>query len=384
MKAAFSDGGARTTMGLPSSRSSRRLLFLIGQLGLGGSERQLFCLLERIDKSRFEIAVFVWNFRQDDPYVARIKALGVPLFGSPSRVSRLSKMQMFRQFVRQWRPNVIHSYSFHTNFAASWATVGTKAIAFGSVRSDFARAKKNCGLMLGILSAVWPRSQIFNSVAAADDVRRSRSFFVPGKVFVVCNGLDLERYRMVTMPNGKETCIAGVGSLMSEKRWDKLLLAGCELKKRKLDCVIRIAGDGPMRGFLEQQAQELGMAAQIKFLGSIDNIPQFLSNVRFLVHTSDTEGSPNAVMEAMACGRAVVATDAGDVRHLVEDGKTGFVVRRGDDATLVERMVTLITDQDLCRSMGEAGRAKAVREFGLDRLVADTFDAYRAAGWRDA
>jgi glycosyltransferase involved in cell wall biosynthesis len=89
-------------------------------------------------------------------------------------------------------------------------------------------------------------------------------------------------------------------------------------------------------------------------------------------------------MEAMACGRAVVATDAGDVRHLVEDGKTGFVVRRGDDATLVERMVTLITDQDLCRSMGEAGRAKAVREFGLDRLVADTFDAYRAAGWRDA
>jgi L-malate glycosyltransferase len=383
MKAVFSDVGARTTIGFSSSHLSSRLLYLIGQLGLGGSERQLYCFLERLDRSRFQTVVFVWDYRQDDPYVARIKALGVRLLGPPSGVSRLSKMKMFRQFIRQWRPNVVHSYSFHTNFAASWATVGTKTIALGSVRSDFARAKKNCGLMLGTLSAVFPRSQIFNSVTAADDARRSRSFFVPGQLFVVCNGLDLQRYPMMPMPNEQQTCIAGVGSLMPEKRWDKLLLAGCELKKRKLDCFIRIAGDGPMHGCLEQLAQELGIAAQVKFSGSIDNIPEFLSNVRFLVHTSDTEGCPNAVMEAMACGRAVVATDAGDVRHLVEDGKTGFVVRRGDDATLVERMVKLITHPDLCRSMGEAGRAKAEREFGLDRLVADTLAAYRAAGWEE-
>jgi glycosyltransferase involved in cell wall biosynthesis len=60
-------------------------------------------------------------------------------------------------------------------------------------------------------------------------------------------------------------------------------------------------------------------------------------------------------MEAMACGRAVVATDAGDVPSLVEDGKTGFVVARGDEATLLARMATLMTDPDLCQRMGEAG-----------------------------
>lgn len=85
----------------------------------------------------------------------------------------------------------------------------------------------------------------------------------------------------------------------------------------------------------------------------------------------------------MACGRAVVATDAGDIPTLIDHGKTGFVVRRGDDATFVERMVNLIADRDFCRRMGEAGRAKAVREFGLDRLVKENFKAYQRAGWND-
>jgi glycosyltransferase involved in cell wall biosynthesis len=84
----------------------------------------------------------------------------------------------------------------------------------------------------------------------------------------------------------------------------------------------------------------------------------------------------------MACGRAVVATDVGDIPDLVEDGKTGFVVPRENQALLVTRMATLLTDRDLCRRMGEAGRAKAGWEFGLGRLVSETLAVYKAAGWR--
>ncbi len=111
--------------------------------------------------------------------------------------------------------------------------------------------------------------------------------------------------------------------------------------------------------------------------------PELLAQAKFLVNTSSVEGCPNVLIEAMACGRAVVASDAGDVPILVENGETGFVLNQGEDRGLVERMATLIWDRELCRCMGNAGRAKAEREFGLPRLVSETFNAYKAAGWKD-
>jgi glycosyltransferase involved in cell wall biosynthesis len=134
---------------------------------------------------------------------------------------------------------------------------------------------------------------------------------------------------------------------------------------------------------LERESQERGVNTHVEFVGHSNNIPHLLANATFLAQSSDFEGYPNVIMEAMACGRAVVATNVGDVAGLVEDGRTGFVVRRRDDAMLIDRMIMLLTNRDLCRRMGEAGRAKAERIFDLDRLVTETFQAYRAAGWKD-
>jgi glycosyltransferase involved in cell wall biosynthesis len=85
----------------------------------------------------------------------------------------------------------------------------------------------------------------------------------------------------------------------------------------------------------------------------------------------------------MACGRAVVGTDAGDIPHLVENGKTGFVVAKEDEATLATRIAALLQDHDLCRRMGEAGRSKAEQAFGLNRFQSEILAAYRAEGWVD-
>jgi glycosyltransferase involved in cell wall biosynthesis len=156
------------------------------------------------------------------------------------------------------------------------------------------------------------------------------------------------------------------------------------LKQRGLDFLVRLVGDGSLHKSLKQRAQALGITESVEFMGHRDDIPGLLTDATFLVHTSDSEGCPNVVMEAMACGKAVVATDVGDTSAVIEDQKTGFVVRRGDEAALVERMAMLIADRELCRRMGEAGRLKAEREFGLERLVSETLVAYRAAGWKDS
>src|SRR6266849_4357494 len=325
-------------------RMNCRFLYLVGQLTPGGLERQLCYLLQAMDRGHYQPAVAVWNFSETDVYVFRIRALNVPVYALPYTPSASAKLRAFGHLVRQLEPEVVHSYTFYTNFAAYWGVRGTRAVVVGSVRSDFTLAKKDAGPWLGGLSARWPRDQICNSSSAAETCRLSRSFFVPKRLSVVCNGLDLERFRSAPPAVGERVRIVGVGSLVPVKRWDRLLRVAVELKQSGFDCLIQIAGDGRLRGLLEQQARDLGVTDCIEFLGYTENIPGLLADARFLVHTSDSEGCPNVVMEAMACGRAVVATDVGDVPSLVEDGKTGFIVPRGDEATLLARMVTLITD----------------------------------------
>jgi glycosyltransferase involved in cell wall biosynthesis len=278
---------------------------------------------------------------------------------------------------------VIHSYSSYTNFAAWWAALGTQAVAVGALRSDFFEALKDNGRWLGRMSARWPRTQIFNNLAAADIVQRLKSPFTPAQLFVVRNGIDLQHFRARPLSTTGQACILGVGSLLPVKRWDRLLGAAHTLKRQGLDFRVRIVGDGPLHESLRQLAQSLGIADCVEITGYREDIPELLAEATFLVHPSDSEGCPNVVMEAMTCGRAVVASNVGDTAAVVDDNITGFLVPRGDDSMLAERMVTLIVDRGLCCRMGGAGRLKAEREFGVDRLVSETLAVYRAAGWKD-
>jgi len=361
-----------------------RLLYVVGRLHTGGLERQLYYLLRSMDRERYKPAVAAWNFSEQDLYVGRIRELGVPVYSFPNEASGFEKLGAFRDLVGQLEPEVVHSYSFYTNFSAHWAARGRRIVAVGSVRSDFLWAKTETGPCLGRLSAYYPRHQIFNSYSAAQTVSAMRSPFVPRHFFVVRNSIDFEHFHDLPLQTNGPACILGVGYLLPIKRWERLLLAAQALKLQGLNCLIRIAGDGPLRNDLEDKSRALGLAPSVTFLGHIDKIHDLLAEATFLVHTADSEGCPNAVMEAMACGRAVVATDAGDIPMLVENGKSGFVVGHHDKAALVERMATLISDRELCRSMGQLARAKAEREFGLGRLVEETLAVYRSAGWREA
>jgi len=359
-----------------------RILYVVGQLGLGGLERQLWYLLRTMDRSRYTPAVVVWNFSPDDRYVHELRALGVPVCSFSAGTSRVVKLRSFRRLAAQLNPEVIHSYSFYTNFAAYWVGLHVKAVTLGSVRSDFIFDKMDADPWVGRLSARWPRHQIFNSVSGAETAGRG-GLFSPKQIYVVRNGLDLDRFRSVNRSAVGNVRIAGIGSLLHLKRWDRLLRIIQQVKQAGCECTMRLAGEGPERRSLEKQAHDLGISSWVEFMGTTHDVPGLLEESRLLVHTSDTEGCPNVVMEAMACGRPVVATDVGDIPWLIDDGKNGFVVPRGDEAAFAERVVRLLCDEDLCHRMGLAARRKAEQEFGLGRLVRETLAAYRAAGWKD-
>lgn len=360
--------------------TASRILYVVGQLRAGGLERQLWYLLKTLDRECYRPAVAVWRFREDDFYVGRLRELGVPIHFPPPGATGLAKLVWIRRLAKQLRPEVIHSYSFHTNFGAWYAARGTRAIAVGSVRSDFGWALRGSGCLLGRLCARWPRLQVFNSAAAAEKARGYNSRFVPERILVVRNGIDLDYFRATPPPNSSPAVVLGIGSLAPVKRWDRLLGAGRRLIGKGFDLVIKIAGDGPLRGDLLNRARCLGIADRVELVGRSDDIPALLATALVLAHPSDSEGCPNVLMEAMACGRAVVASDVGDTRWIVDEGTTGFVVPKTDENVLVERLGRLLSNRRLCVEMGKAGRLKAERLFGLDRLLSETLAVYRAAG----
>lgn len=365
-------------------RRHSRLLYVVGQLGLGGLERQLYYLLANLDHARYQPAVVVWNLNPTDKYYRNIEELGIPIYGFPADQSPLSKLRALRDLAQEVAPEVIHSYGFHTNFAAYYAAWGTGALAIGSLRSDFMSAKREGGVVRGALNARWPVCHISNSLTSAEAAKRVFGLFTPKQIFVVRNALDLKQFKCPRVTSKKRDYMAGVGSLLAVKRWERVLrvvqilttVAGEDIR-------FRIAGDGPLRPVLEKLAADLGISEVVEFCGAVYDIPTFLSRAKFLVHTSESEGCPNAVMEAMACGLPVVAMEAGEIPYLVEDGRTGFVVPQGDETLFGERISQLLADNELCLRMGFAACEKAKREFTLERLVSQTLKAYRSAGWRE-
>src|SRR6185295_7581303 len=182
----------------------------------------------------------------------------------------------------------------------------------------------------------------------------TRGRLLAGQVLVVRNGLDVSTF--VCDPRLPErTHVVGAGRLVPQKRWDLLVSAVQRVTAAGHDVHVTVAGEGPLGGELEALARRLGVADRVRFMGLSRDVPQLLAGASFLVLASDYEGCPNVVMEAMACGRAVVATEAGDVPYLVEDGVTGFVVRPGDLDGLVARMTALARSPELGARMGRAG-----------------------------
>lgn len=364
------------------SNESCRILLIAGQLGGGGLEQQLCYLLQAMDHKVCRPGLVVWNYDESEVNVRKVRDLGVPIWGYPTSASSYWKMMKLIRLARRLKPQIIHSYGFFTNFAAYCAARASQAIPLGSVRGEIDLSLSETRPILGRLSAAFPPDQISNSNAAAKLANKPRSWFKPRTMIVVPNALDLMKFQDAPLPTGRPIHLLGIGSLIPLKRWDRLLQIGRELRQRNLPCVVEIAGDGPLRRELESQATRMGIADMVHLLGYRRDIPDLIVRARAVIHTADNEGSPNAVMEAMASGRPVIATDVGDVSRLIENGKTGFVVPREDTELLIKRVVEVVTDDALAARLAAAARNYAQREFQLPRLAERTIEAYRSTGWK--
>jgi glycosyltransferase involved in cell wall biosynthesis len=202
--------------------------------------------------------------------------------------------------------------------------------------------------------------------------------FPESRVAVIPNGVDVERFAPGThsahvrqeLVVGPTTPLVGVLAALRPEKNHELFLA---MAKRVVgvvpDAVFVVIGDGPRRAELERLAGELGVAQSVRFLGNRDDIPEVLGALDVLTLTSHNEANPVSILEGMACGKPVVATNVGSVAQSVHEGRTGHLVPAGDEALLADRVAGLLLDPLRARAWGAEGRKHVVETASLDVMV---------------
>ena len=197
-----------------------------------------------------------------------------------------------------------------------------------------------------------------------------------GKVWVIHNGLDIERFEVLrhamressSSSRAPNITVAVVANLRPEKGHTVFLEAARLLNLKFPKVRFIIAGKGSMKEDIEMRIRKLGLAQSVNMVGEVENIPAFLAAVDIAVLPSKNEGLPNSVMEAMASSLPVVGTNTGGTAELIIDGLTGYVVQPGDSATLADRIGMFCEDPELRIKMGEAGFRRIHHHFTVKNM----------------
>ena len=351
-----------------------RICLLAGTLGQGGAERQLSYIASALKSSGAEVLVL--TVTSGEVWESRLQAIGVPVQFVGASASRLKRLLAVARAVKRFRPTLVQSQHFYMNSYASLVARLFRLHAIGAVRGDGFFDLRDCG-RLGKLCLNLPHKLAVNSRAA---IRNLTSLGChPERLHHFPNVIDLARFPLGHGMNGSPATILGVGRFTAEKRFDRFLRVIALLKQRSGAAFrVTIAGDGPLRLEMEKLARSLGLSDTVKFCGDVPDIQSLYRQAHILLFTSDYEGTPNVVMEALASGLSVVATAVGDVPDLIQDGSTGFLVEPNDESALADRLKVLLQDRSLRSDMSRRGRAFVETHHSLDLLPAQLEALYRA------
>lgn len=383
-------------------RPPRTSLVITG-LGQGGAETQLVALSRHLASRgwRTEVVSLLPPARhaaETRRFVAELQSLGIPVW-SPGITSRTAPVRGLWALLTHWRarrPDMLCTFMFHANVVGR--LVGRLArvpVVVSSVRNERFGPRWRERLeaaTAGLCDVTVVNSEaVAASLAARGVVRRDRCRVIP-------NAVDFARFpprapatraamrEQLGLPHDAFVWLA-VGRLYPHKDHAALLRAVTRLRERHPSMRLAIAGDGPLRRVLRRQTCELSLGERVHWLGLRDDVPELLAASDAFVLPSRWEGSPNAVLEALAAAVPVTGTDVGGVRELIEDGRSGFIVPPGDVAALATAMERLMRLPAEARArMGRRGRHWVRQRHDASdvleqwrRLLSDAWAA-RAAG----
>lgn len=363
-----------------------KVLHVVTGLAQGGAERQLFLLLEGLNRERYKPVVLVRHASRRDFWTGPIRALGVPVVEIPGERSFLRRFWRMWYEARRLKPDLLQGWTLWTN--PQMAVMGRLAgvpVSVGSLRCNLYRAGRG-GLERWIttrgLSCI-----VANSSRGRHDLIR---LGVPqGRVEVIfnavqsdpgLNGPDRESVRRKWHAKPQDLVLAAIGNLTAPKNYPLLITAVRILRERGFPVKAIVFGEGPLRAELESQTRQAGLEPHVRFLGQDPAARIWVSAADIFVLTSWGEGMANALLEGAVAGLPLVSTMVGGADDVIIQGETGYVVPVNDHNALVEALVRLLADPPRRHFMGRRAREHVLAEFGQARMV-ERFEALYERLW---
>ncbi len=356
----------------------------------GGPEKTILLGAQRSNPAHVRVTVAYLRDARDevfgiDAWAARLAVDYVELRERHS--FDLSTLTALIALVRNRGIHVIHAHDYKANLLALLAARATGAVPVSTEHGWTGHSWKERRLYYPLDRQM---ARFFPLVmAVSEDIRQTliNAGVRPARVRTLLNGIDHEAFRRrperasaVRAPLGLDPShlVAGaVGRLEPQKRFDLLLDAFASLKADLPQARLIIVGDGSQAGALRAHAAALGLGDTCLFTGQRDDVADLHNGLDLLVQSSDYEGTPNAVLEAMALGTPIVATDAGGTGQLIDHERDGLLLPCGDAAVLASAMRRALTDRQAASAWAASARRRVEEHLSFAGRLATLEGIYR-------
>lgn len=368
------------------------VLQLIDSFHQGGSERQAI-QLTRLLRGSPSFDVRLASLNPEGSLRSQAEALEfseLPSFPLNSFYDRNALVQLRRlmSFMRRSRIDIVHTHDFYTN------VFGMAAASFARVPVRIASMRETAGMRTAAQKSA--QQFVFNMaqhvVANSEAVRKKLidQGVKPSKISVVYNGLDTGRMRQTSKKDalallglsgefaiGERAVVSIVANMRHEvKDYPMFLRAAGRVAQTVPEVAFLLAGEGQLTDQLKALARELDIEQRAYFLGRCENIGALLQLSDVCVLSSKAEGFSNAILEYMAAGRPVVATNVGGAAEAVVEGETGYLVESGNDEMMAQRIISLLREPERAQAMGESGQRIVEQKFSCEAQLKRTEELY--------
>ncbi|MEV0202169.1 glycosyltransferase [Nonomuraea sp. NPDC050691] len=362
----------------------RRVALLIGQLGLGGAEKQVSLLARELHSRKIAVDVLLLSKGGPHEPVLRAAGVGVHHLGFTRRPSgSIADPRNLRAFarlvllLRRLRPDVVHAFLLHSYLIGAPAALLARVPVMVAGRRGLSDIKRKQGRLFSLGSAMTAITDhvVANAAAVAEDARTVEGI-PPHKLSVIYNGLSdaaLEVVEPATVDTRLPVVVC-LARLRPEKGHDCLLDAAGMLAREGRRCTWVLVGDGPETERLKTRAG--GLDVDVRFWGAVTDPRPLLARADVVVLPSDSEGLSNAIMEAMVQRRPIVATSVGGTPELLGDDR-GVLVPPSDPAALARAVAGLLDDPGHAARLAAEGRAWALKNLDATTMVEEHIALYR-------